>query len=337
MGSGIQDDPSSSVPASPDAEEQAILWTIALRDAPADIIVQRQFQAWLTADPAHGIAWAEMAHVYDRLGDVEPAFAVRAPPAPKARPTIHPVAVAKRPRAWRGAAQLAGCTLCLTCLVAPSAMLRLRADHQSGVAEVQKISLADGSVVQLAPLSAIAVDYANGRRDVTLLKGEAFFTVTPDRRHPFRVIGERATITVLGTAFDVREVQDEAHPAFVGVEHGRVQVALMHGRPHLLTGGQAAAIGPAGAIQRQAIAPAQVAAWRARQLIVQDEPITEAIERLRPWFGGMIVTHGSALAQQRLTGIFNASDPVQALRGMARAYGGRVTMIGDWLIIYSQD
>jgi transmembrane sensor len=215
--------------------------------------------------------------------------------------------------------------------------LRWQADHRSGVAEVQQVMLADGSMVQLAPQSAIAVDYSAGRRDIRLLKGEAFFSVTPNPQRPFRVLGARTRVTVLGTAFDVREADDDAQASFIGVEHGRVRVASTHGGRTLLTGGQSAAVTLSGKISQQAMPAAQVAAWRARQIIIQDEPVTDAIERLRPWFGGMIVTRGKGLAQQRLTGIFNASDPVEALRGMARAYGGRVTVIGGWLIIYSQD
>lgn len=333
MGSGIEGEPAPALPQ--DVEEQALLWAISLREHPADTALQQHFRAWLDADVAHSHAWTEIRNVYDRLGEVEPAYAIRTDRVTARWPAAQAAKAGVRP--WRRAALMAGCALCLGLLVAPAVTLRLQADHRTGVAEVRRVALADGSIVQLAPQSAIAVDYTKGQRDIRLLKGEAFFTVTPNPQRPFRVMGRRATVTVLGTAFDVREAAEAAQPAFVGVEHGRVSVAPAKGPADLLTGGQAATIAASGGISRQIMPSTQVAAWRQRQLIVQNEPITDAINRLRPWYGGMIVVRGDALAEQRLTGIFNASDPVEALRGMARAYGGRVTVIGDWLIIYAQD
>ncbi|WP_404477698.1 FecR family protein [Novosphingobium sp. BL-52-GroH] len=270
----------------------------------------------------------------DELDAIEPAFAFRE----RGRPAAV-VARSSRlsPGRRRGVAVFGACAACLGLLLAPALSLRLRADHRSGVAQVETVTLADGSLVQLAPLSAIAVDYGAGRRDVRLLKGEAFFSVVPDRAHPFRVIGERATVTVFGTAFDVREAPGAGQSTEVSVAHGRVGVASRTGKAALLVAGQGAAVDRVGDLHHLALPATQVAAWRERHLIVQDEPVSQAIDRLRPWFGGMIVTRGDALDRQRLTGVFNAADPVGALRGMARAYGGRITVIGDWLVVYSQD
>lgn len=331
MGSGSQDGPPFPGPILGAAEEAAIGWVIALRDSPDDPSLRRHFQAWHDADPAHRRAWATMRHLDDRLEQVEPAYAVRV----DSRRTVLPAAWTPSYRLRRPVLVVAGAA-CLALLLAPMVSLRWQADYRTSVAEVERVTLADGSVVQLAPRSAIAVDYAAGRRDIRLLEGEAFFAVTRNPARPFRVLGDRATVTVLGTAFDVRAAQGDDDPAVVGVEHGRVRVAPRSGAPILLTAGQGAAVTVSGAVHRQAIPPTQVAAWRARQIIVQDEPITDAIDRLRPWFSGMILTQGDALANQRLTGVFNAADPVEALHGMARAYGGRVTVIGGWLIIYSQ-
>ncbi|WIW90358.1 FecR domain-containing protein (plasmid) [Sphingobium sp. V4] len=331
MGSASQDGPPFPGRIPGQAEEAALGWAIALRDSPDDLSLRRQFQAWHEADAMHRQAWAAMRHLDDRLEQVEPAYAVRA----DNRHMVLP-AVETPPKRLRRPLLLAAGAACLALLLAPAVSLRLQADYRTGVAEVERVTLADGSVVQLAPRSAIAVDFAAGRRDIRLMEGEAFFAVTRNPSRPFRVLGDRATVTVLGTAFDVRAARGDDDAALVGVEHGRVRVAPHAGAPMLLTAGQGAAVAASGDLRRQAVVPTQIAAWRDRQIIVRNEPITDAIDRLRPWFGGMILTRGEALANQRLTGLFNAADPVEALRGMARAYGGRVTVIGGWLIIYSQ-
>jgi transmembrane sensor len=78
-----------------------------------------------------------------------------------------------------------------------------------------------------------------------------------------------------------------------------------------------------------------MAAWRNGQIIVRDRPAGEVIEALRPWFSGMIVMRDEAFARQRVTGLYDATRPVEALRALAQAYGGSVTSITPWVIVVS--
>jgi transmembrane sensor len=49
----------------------------------------------------------------------------------------------------------------------------LRSDYSTGTGETQRVTLADGSRVELDAQSAIAVQYGAGQRRLTLLEGEA--------------------------------------------------------------------------------------------------------------------------------------------------------------------
>uniref|UniRef100_UPI001C302E07 FecR family protein n=1 Tax=Stenotrophomonas sp. GbtcB23 TaxID=2824768 RepID=UPI001C302E07 len=73
----------------------------------------------------------------------------------------------------------------------------------TAIGELQRIDLADGSVVTLGPDSAIAHTFTQEFRHIELLQGMAFFSVAPDKVRPFRVQAEGLIATVLGTAFDV--------------------------------------------------------------------------------------------------------------------------------------
>lgn len=86
------------------------------------------------------------------------------------------------------------------------------------------VSLADGSTVWLEPGGLLRYPdrFAGANREV-VLTGEAFFEVTKDARHPFRVRTRTLLTTVLGTSFTVRAPADGSD-ARVQVRTGRVAV-----------------------------------------------------------------------------------------------------------------
>jgi len=91
--------------------------------------------------------------------------------------------------------------------------------------KMMKIVLPDNSTVILSPNSRIS--YKNGfdsisTRDV-YLSGEAFFEVTKDALHPFRVFANEIITKVLGTSFSVRSF-DNKKDIEVTVRTGRVSV-----------------------------------------------------------------------------------------------------------------
>lgn len=91
--------------------------------------------------------------------------------------------------------------------------------------KIMKIMLPDNSTVMLSPNSRIS--YKNGfdstaTRDV-YLSGEAFFEVTKDALHPFRVFANEIITKVLGTSFSIRSF-DNKKDIQVTVRTGRVSV-----------------------------------------------------------------------------------------------------------------
>lgn len=91
------------------------------------------------------------------------------------------------------------------------------------VGEVSHIKLDDGSEVSLNTDSTIRVTMLKEERQIELLSGEAFFDVAKDANRPFTVATEEQQITVLGTAFNVRQREDE-NVLKVAVIEGRVAV-----------------------------------------------------------------------------------------------------------------
>lgn len=91
--------------------------------------------------------------------------------------------------------------------------------------KVMRIVLPDSSIVTLSPKSRISYDDgfdSTATRDVYLF-GEAFFEVTKDALHPFRVFANEIITKVLGTSFKISSF-DKEKDIEITVRTGRVSV-----------------------------------------------------------------------------------------------------------------
>ena len=238
---------------------------------------------------------------------------------------------------WRGIGLggLAVAASLFAALFGPKIATQLQADYSTGTGQINTITLADNSRVTLAPESALRVTFEDGVRAVELLGGEAFFEVTPDPLRPFKVAARLADVTVLGTGFDVSE---GAGVTRVSVEHGRVRVdnaAHLVAHSEFLEPGQSLQVRGDGNVLRGDTPTGQVAAWRNHQLIAQDQPLGDVVDRLRGYFKGAIIISDEALSGQAVTGVYRLTDPVLALRAIARAQNAVVREVTPWVLVVS--
>lgn len=321
------------------ATREAARWLVALQDDPADAELRARIEAWRAADPANEAAWTDTAHVYGLMAEATPTCG-----ADWGGGRVVPMRHARLPIGRRAAlGVLAALAACLFLAFAPGIVLRFQADQVTSTAEVRPVRLDDGSVVLLGPDSAIAVSHGNATRNVRLLKGEAFFDVTPDPRRPFSVLAQGVKTTVLGTSFNVRLVRDGAE---VAVRTGIVQVAT-DGAPAVAAIPAAAAPAVAvrlepgdwvqlsadGKAERGAMPPEEVAPWLHGQLVARDRPLADVVDDLRRYFPGTIVVAGDAFRGRRVTGVYNLADPEAALRAIVGAHGGSVSRFSPWLLV----
>ncbi len=97
---------------------------------------------------------------------------------------------------------------------------------ETGRGETRQLVLPDGSTVQLNAGTVLRYkkDFGSPSREVSLVKGEAFFAVVGQARCPFVVAVGRLKTTVLGTSFDIRSYAEEKR-MFVTVVTGKVRVS----------------------------------------------------------------------------------------------------------------
>lgn len=220
-------------------------------------------------------------------------------------------------------------------IVGPEISTRLRADYVTDTGQMTTITLADNSQVTLAPETALRVTYETDVRAISLLTGEAFFEVTPDAKRPFRVAARNVNVTVLGTGFDV---SDGAGQTRVAVAHGLVRVDNadhLTAHSERLEPGQNVRVDDAGQVVRGTVPTDQIAPWRTRQLIAQDQPLGDVVDRLRRYFNGTILITDDALANRSVTGVYRLSDPIPALRAIAKAQNAVVREITPWVLVVS--
>lgn len=308
-----------------DLSRQATAWLVQLDDDPENDALRAEFMDWLAASPAHHAAWEETRRVSDLIA--------AAGPLPR---NISFLSSAPARRGWfrniRPAGALASLAMaaCLAWIAVPHLALQLRSDAITGTGELRLLKLEDGSTVQLAPATAIAFMNGAAGRTLNLLRGEAWFDVAHDEGRPFKVMAGDSTVTVLGTAFSVRMTDAGTD---VAVQRGRVAVAPLGGPRFELAAGQSLSVNEVGLTVRGETRPDRVASWREGVAIVNDLPIGDMIDRIRPWYGGYIIAGGPGLKNRRVSGIYDLRDPDLALKALTRAHKITVSHVSPWLRI----
>lgn len=303
--------------------EEASGWYARLNAEDAGAGDRQRFDAWLAADERHRRAWEEIRSIAAATGMLAAPETASAGPRPFR---------ASRPRAmaWAAAA-LVLLVLGLGSLWGQDLLASLRGDHVTG-GERRRIVLADGSVMNLNVNSAVALSWTAAERRVELLRGEAFFTVTPDPARPFVVASREGRAEVLGTAFALRLM---AGAARITVEEGSVAVSPPAGTapPLRLGPGQAAVV-------REGVVGPAVAAdfgadtqWRQGRIVFRQRPLAEVIEALDRYRPGAIVIADVTLGGQRVTGAFDIDDTDKALSAIETVMNLKIYRLTAYLTV----
>lgn len=314
------------------ASAEALHWLIALQDSPDDDELQSAIAAWAARDVRNAAAWQEA----NRLGSLLDAVHAEISPAMRPLPAAKELA-ARSPR-WKQRLYLASNGVAALAIVAilawPMLANLLEADYSTPVAQMRVVALEDGSEVTLGADSAIAVDFAAEHRNIRLLHGEAYFEVAPDPTRPFTVTAGDFSATALGTAFDVRRLDEQVS---VSVTHGRVAIAddaiPVPGEP--LVAGDWLSVAGSGDVETGVMPPEDMAAWRSGKLVVQNTRFADVVAELRRHFAGPILMLDGALADARVTGVYDLANPKSALEAAARVHGGSVQEVTPWILVVS--
>ncbi|MCF3480363.1 DUF4880 domain-containing protein [Stenotrophomonas maltophilia] len=214
----------------------------------------------------------------------------------------------------------------LAMLVAwPEAWLRLQSDHRS-THQVQHVRLPDGSRAVLDADSAIAVRFDADAREVELLRGRAWFEVSPDAQRRFSVRAGNGLVEDISTAFTVAR-GDEGVETQVG--QGRVRVASpADGDWTCLQQGQRAVYTERGGVMRRADVTADsVGAWRQGELLLEQASVADAVQWVGRYRAGPTFVRGDLSRLPAVSAALRIDRPEQALDALAATAGLQVTRL----------
>lgn len=286
--------------------------------------------AWLDADPRHAQAFAEMEVIWSDLGDVTRSPAI---PTPLATPPIAlPMARGAPLRRWAPMALAASLALAIVGQV-NDWPTRWQADAMTETGEQRTIAMPDGSHILLNTDSAVAFDYAPGHRTIRLLKGEAAFTVAPDRKRPFIVEANEGTTTALGTRFLVRAIDDSTR---ISVTEHSVRVAYPTQQSRTVDVDAGQSVGYArdtglGAVETGKAVDAD--AWTQGVLTFENRPLSEVVAELGRYHKGFLGVIGAEARTRRVSGVFNIHDPLGAIVKLQTSLGLKSARLTDRLVL----
>lgn len=280
-----------------DMADEAARWTARMDAGGWSARDESELQTWLAAHPMHGgaLLQAQAAWISTDL-KVAQDMADDMPAASR---------VSRRGLVAFGggliAASLAGGLIWGT-----SAL-----QYATGVGEIRRVPLADGSVAAINTASRIAVRVDASRRNVKLEAGEAWFQVAKDPERPFVVDAGRVRVRAVGTAFAVR-LRSEGAQVFVteGVVEAWVEGAEGH-RVRIAAGGKAFVSNDA-AIKVAAAEPSAVdrsLAWRAGKIDLDGNRLDFAVGEFNRYNQRKIIIADPTLAAEEFDGIFRVDDP----------------------------
>jgi transmembrane sensor len=192
--------------------------------------------------------------------------------------------------------------------------------------KMQDVALPDGSHIKLGADSQLSTAFTADRRIVRLGRGEAFFNVAKSMR-PFVVITPSATVTALGTAFNVR-ADDKLLK--VTVAEGLVQVGTgaerddKHITVRLKAGEQvvvnlsAAGVAIPGKIIK--VDPDVAASWTTGTLKFMDEPLSSVVATVNRYSSRTIELRPETSQGLRFTGTVVASRIDEWLSALPNAF-----------------
>jgi len=248
-------------------------WIARFRSDDASEQDHRDFALWLAADASHRQAMDLMLELWDDLGSV------------RHLPFEEPLSAAggSTRRQWLAGAAALAAGLVMAVFVLPLVDDPVSIQQfQTARGERATFTLEDQSRITLNTGSRVEVEFSGSARQVALLQGEAYFDVEPDAGRPFRVETGTATVTAIGTSFNIYRRGDTSD---ITVTEGAVQVterarAGRASRSSVLQANEYLQASERGLGQTLPVNPTALTAWQQGEMIADEMPLLELTREL---------------------------------------------------------
>jgi transmembrane sensor len=307
---------SKSDPTAPDIARlrDAGEWIQRLNESTAQTVVD-QWMQWCKSDPVNLPVFEQMQRIWDGFSEARGTAGYSHQSANRLKRRNRLIALAA--------------SVVLLVGMAGWVALRYSAAQvlDTAVAEQRRITLLDGSRLDLAPDSRVSTRFTLTRRDVQLERGQAFFAVAHSAVRPFIVHVNGLTVTAVGTSFDVRI---DPTNTVVTVSEGRVTVASgtddASAEPRTNTETMRASVGQRVTFSKAAhrltvatVDPRVAESWRDGRLQFVGEPLEDVVGVVNRYSAPQIVV-APAFQQTRFTGTVSPTHVRDWLKALEQIY-----------------
>lgn len=296
---------------------QAARWRVLLTEA--GLQTSPAFELW-HEDPQNRAAWEQVNAPWDFFAGVahepEVMAARQAALGDAFRVADHAVSPLRR------LLQVAALLLAIGLTAAGGVWWTNLPDHyETAHGERRVVTLKDGSRISLDANSLVTVRYLSNARMLELRRGQARFDVARDKERPFSVIAGDQKVVATGTAFNIDMAGPkvlvtliEGHVLVYGQRGQNTELTQVDSTPQIeLKAGEQLAVAPAVPPMVVPVNIQRVTAWTSGQIIFESEPLSSVVERVNRYGVTRIEISDAAVANMKISGVFNAGDVAGAV------------------------
>ncbi len=300
---------------SDEQRETAAFWLAKRTGSILSPAEELEFETWLNEDRNHRLAWDEMRVLWAHLEQPAEQVALIRPPRG---------AFMHYCSGLRGRLTICGgivTAILAIFIISPNFIEDFQADIVSGKEFATPVTLPDGSRVQMAANSALALEFTPYQRHVRLLRGEAFFEVTPGSAPDFSINIDKDMVRVIGTSFNIDRSADKTT---VAVAEGIVSVKGAHdAAPEQITRGQQITVADGNTHDIRNIDIDSSLAWMSGRLVVDQAPVSDVIATLSRHSSSKFYVRGK-LRDRKISGTFSLEDIDGSLGTIAAALNATI-------------
>lgn len=291
----------------PVARQEAAAWHARLQSRAVSNADLDEFYAWRDTS-RNRRAFDAIEHLWsqsiDLRDDPDVMFLLRG----ARRPRWTPSALTEAIRAgWRRWLLGAGLLSLLAAMIVVLVIKPTGQTYRTGIGERLAVRLDDGSRVTLNTASRMSVRLSKTERRIVLEQGQVLFEVAHDPHRPFRVVSRDASVTAIGTVFQVAR---DAFDTRVMLIKGRISIkAAAAASPTFLgTPGDTLDVGG----RRSAISrsdPTISSSWVNGKIDLRDVPLQVAIAEVNRYTERRVVLDVPSEGRTKVSGLFATGDP----------------------------
>ncbi|MBW9334791.1 DUF4880 domain-containing protein [Herbaspirillum sp. RU 5E] len=304
----------------------AIDWMVRLQSGSATDHDHEACRRWRAEQPQHELAWQRLQSLSERVGSLPRALAHGS--------------IGASPTRARNNRRFAIKTLCVltgTGLLAASAARwspwqAWMAGYSTRTGERRRVTLADGTVLQLNSGTAVDVSLDGQQRLVRLHRGEVLITTGHEERvpsRPFLVQTRLGQARALGTRFRLRDAEEGMRLA---VYEGAVEFRSQNeNTPIRVDAGREGLFDAQGLVGRLSAANEEAIAWTEGVIVADRMPLGQLVAELDRYLPGKLRCD-PAVADLTISGVFPLDQPARILAAIARTLPVRVDSFTEYWI-----